>query len=268
MIRWILTLFSALLIFCVAEPVMAQTQTPDLTKAQIQQVNDLRQKAFTATDLGNFIAAEDYWTQLIELLPESPVGWSNRGNTRVSQYKLAEAIADYNKSIELAPEATDPYLNRGAAYEGQQRWEDAIADYKRVLEIDPNDAMAYNNLGNAQAGQGKWEEALANYQKAAELVPSFAFARANYALTLYQTGQREDAIRQMRNIIRKYPQFPDVRAAITAALWTEGKKGEAESNWVAAIGLDKRYQDLDWVKNIRRWPPAMVESLEKFLTLN
>jgi tetratricopeptide (TPR) repeat protein len=127
--------------------------------------------------------------------------------------------------------------------------------------------MAYNNLGNAKAGQGKWQEAITYYQKAAEIAPNFAFARANYALALYQIDQREEAIRTMRNIIRKYPQFPDIRAALTAALWVDGKRGEAESNWAAVVGLDKRYQDLEWVKTIRRWPPGMVTALEKFLTL-
>jgi tetratricopeptide (TPR) repeat protein len=267
MIRWILTLLCVLLVFCSAEPVMAQVQIPELNEAQVQRLNDLRQKAFTATELGNFPIAESYWTQLIELLPDNPVGWSNRGNSRVSQNKLEEAIADYNQSIELAPDAADPYLNRGTALEAQGRWDEAIADYKRVLELNPKDAMAFNNLGNAKAGQGRWDEAIADYQKAAQLAPNFAFARANYALALYQTGQTQEALRTMRNIVRKYPQFPDVRAALTAALWEQGKQGEAESNWVAVVGLDGRYKDLDWVKNVRRWPPVMVTALEKFLKL-
>ncbi len=270
MIRWILTLICVLLVFfslCPAQPVMAQVQTPDVTEAQAEQVNELRQQAFAATQIGDFPTAEGYWTQLIELLPENPVGWSNRGNSRVSQNKLQEAIADYNQSIELAPDAADPYLNRGTAFEGLGEWDKAIADYNRVLELDPNDAMAYNNRGNAEAGQGRWEEAIADYQKATELAPNFAFARANYAIALYQTGQTEEAIRTMRNIIRKYPQFPDVRAALTAALWIDGKRGEAESNWAAVVGLDGRYRNLEWVKTVRRWPPVMVAALEKFLTL-
>lgn len=270
--RWIFSLLSVLLVVLVAglvitQPVMAQAETSELTEVQIKQLNELRQKAFTATDKGDFPTAEGYWTQLIELLPENPVGWSNRGNSKVSQNKLQEAIADFNKAVELAPNAADPYLNRGTALEGLGEWESAIADYKRVLEIDPKDAMAYNNLGNAKAGQGRWEEAIADYQKAAELAPNFAFARANYALALYQTGETEEALRTLRNIIRKYPQFPDVRAAITAVLWKQGKVGEAESNWVAAVGLDSRYKDIDWVKSIRRWPPVMVDALQKFLKL-
>ena len=71
----------------------------------------------------------------------------------------------------------------------------------------------------------------------------------------------------MRNIVRKYPKFADMRAALTAAYWVTGQKGEAESNWVAAYGLDSRYKDMNWVKNIRRWPPSMVAALDKFLKL-
>ena len=248
-------------------PVMAQSQPPNITAVQLQHLDELAQKAFSATNVGDFATAETYWAQIIEQFPDNPAAWSNRGNARVSQNKLEDAIADYNKAIELAPSATDPYLNRGTALEGLGKWEEAIADYNHVLELDPKDAMAYNNRGNAQAGLGKWESAIADYRKSADIAPNFAFARANYALALYQTGQTKEAIRNMRNIVRKYPNFADMRAAITAAYWEQGNQGEAESNWVAAVGLDGRYKDLDWVANVRRWPPVMVAALEKFLKL-
>lgn len=233
MIPWILGLVCVLLLWGGASPVMAQEVTTPISAEQLQWREQIAQQAFQATEKGDFARAEAYWTQLIELAPENP----------------------------------DPYLNRGVALEGQKRYQEAIADYNRVLELSPDEAMAYNNRGNAKGGQGKWQEALADYQKAAELAPDFAFARANAALALYQTGAKAEAIRTMRNLVRKYPLFPDMRAALTAVLWEEGKQGEAESNWVAAVGMDNRYQDLTWVQNSRRWPPQMAAALEKFLTL-
>ena len=267
MIKLVAILLSLLLVFGLGKPVMAQSQQPQITEEQLQKGDDLAKKAFAATDKGDFATAEKYWTEIIEQFPQNPAIWSNRGNSRVSQNKLLEAIADYNKAIELAPNATDPYLNRGTALEGLGRWDDALADYNHLLEIDPKDAMAYNNRGNAKAGKGQWEEAIADYQKSNEIAPNFAFARANYALALYETGQIDEAIRQMRNILRKYPKFADMRAALTAAYWVKGQQGEAESNWVAAYGLDRRYKDIDWVKNTRRWPPSMIAALDKFLNL-
>ncbi|HIK29180.1 MAG: tetratricopeptide repeat protein [Oscillatoriaceae bacterium SKW80] len=251
-------------------PVAAQTsaRSNDTEIAAFKQkLEELQKKALEATNSGNFVTAEKYWTEMIEQLPENAALWSNRGNAKVSQNKLEEAIADYNKAIELAPEAPEPYLNRGIALEGLGQWQKAIADYNRVLELEPTDAAAFNNRGNAFAGLGEWEKAIADYRQATLLAPDLAFAHANYALALYQIGQIEQAIRTMKNLVRKYPRFADMRAALTAALWNQGKRGEAESNWVAVVGLDPRYKDINWVAKIRRWPPAMVAALDKFLHL-
>ncbi|HSM82707.1 MAG TPA: tetratricopeptide repeat protein [Nodosilinea sp.] len=248
-------------------PAHAQSPPADLSPQAVQDIGELRQKAFAASQRGRFAEAETYWSQLIDYLPSEAALWSNRGNVRVSQNNLEAALEDYNQAVALAPEQPDPYLNRGAALEGLGQWEAAIADYTTVLTLAPDDAAAYNNRGNAQAGLGHWEIALADYQKAADLDPKFAFARVNAALAEYQLGHAQEAIRQFRSLTRRYPNFADARAALTAALWSQGLSGEAESNWVAVMGLDRRYKDLDWVGTVRRWPPAMVAALEKFLHL-
>lgn len=248
-------------------PAFSQVE-PQFTEQQLRNGEKIAQKAIKAIERGDFKSSEAYWTELITEFPQNPAVWSNRGNVRISQQKLEDAIADFDRSINIAPQYPDAYLNRGIAYEGQQNWDLALADYNRVLEISPQDPVAYNNRGNAKAGQQKWQEALTDYEKAVELAPSFSLARANAALVTYQLGDKAEAIRQLRNLVRKYPMFPDVRAAMTAVLWVDGKQGEAESNWVAAVGLDPRYQSIDWVTNMRRWPPQMVQALEQFLTLN
>jgi tetratricopeptide (TPR) repeat protein len=247
-------------------PAIAAELPPDSIIPQ-QDLGELVQSAFAATNEGDFAKAEGFWTQIIEKFPEVAPAWSNRGNSRVSQNKLESALADYQQASKLAPDAPLPYLNQGTALEALGRWEEAIASYNRVLELDPQEAAAYNNRGNAEAGLGEWEKAIADYLKAANMAPEYAFAGGNYALALYQIGETTAAIRTMKNLVRKYPQFADMRAALTAALWEAGKHGEAESNWVAAVGIDSRYRDIDWVAKIRRWPPAMVTALDKFLHL-
>jgi len=267
--RWILSILCALMLVGMTTPAIAQdAAAAPYTQEQIQQGNELNSKAIEAISRGDLAAAEEYWTQLIEQFPDNPSTWSNRGNVRIGQNKIEEAIADYDRAIELAPNAPDPYLNRGIAYEAQKRYPKAIADYNTALALNEGDAMAYNNRGNAEAGQGRWQDAIADYQTAAELDPNFAFARANYALALYQTGESDRAIQTLRSLIRKYPNFPEPRAALTAILWNSGRQGEAESNWVAAVGMDNRYQDLEWVRSVRRWPPAMSAALENFLNLD
>ncbi len=264
MIKLIISILFAFLVFLNTIPALA---LDNFTEKQIQQGEEIAKKALLATQKGNFIQAETYWSDLIHQFPTNPAVWSNRGNARVSQHKLNEAIADYNEAIKLAPMIADSYLNLGTALEGKGLYQEAIANYNKVLTIDPNDAMAYNNRGNAKAGLEKWEEALKDYQQATFLDRDFAIARSNEALTLHQLGKIDEALQQMKNIARKYPLFPDIRAALTAVLWQKGLKGEAESNWVATVGMDRRYQDLDWVKNNRRWPPSMITALDNFINL-
>ncbi|MGC1308461.1 MAG: tetratricopeptide repeat protein [Phormidesmis sp.] len=249
-----------------AKAAIADTTT-DLSAQEIQTITTLRKAAFEATSTGRFDLAETQWTALIDKLPEQAAVWSNRGNVRVRQNNLTGAMADYTQAIALAPSEADPYLNRGAVWEAMGQWESAIADYNQVLRLDPDDPAAYNNRANAEAGQGEWALAIADYQAAITLQPSFSLAYGNYALALYQTEETAQAIQIMKSLVRKYPNFADMRAALTAALWAQGRGGEAESNWVAVVGLDGRYKDLDWVRNIRRWPPRMVAALESFLTL-
>ncbi|MEM6590442.1 MAG: hypothetical protein AAF651_01115, partial [Cyanobacteria bacterium P01_C01_bin.73] len=110
--------------------------------------------------------------------------------------------------------------------------------------------------------------ALADYRQAIAIAPNFALARVNAGLAKYQLGQAKEALRTFRNLVRKYRDFADARAALTAVLWVNGQQGEAESNWVSVIGLDSRYRDVNWVKTVRRWPPAMVDALEQFLNLS
>ncbi|MGB5914007.1 MAG: tetratricopeptide repeat protein [Phormidesmis sp.] len=230
-------------------------------------IGDLRKAAFKATQTGQFDEAERQWSALIEQLPEEAAVWSNRGNVRVRQNNLEGARADYTKAIALAPTEPDPYLTRGALWEAMGEWDKAIDHYHQVLQIDPEDPAAYNNRGNAEAGRGDWVLAIADYQAAITLQPSFSLAYGNYALALYQTDEQQKALQIMKSLVRKYPNFADMRAALTAVLWELGRRGEAESNWVAVIGLDARYKDLSWVKNVRRWPPKMVTALDHFLTL-
>lgn len=252
------------------DPVLALSFQSPVTPKDIEpqaSIKDQFQKAFAATNGGDFEAAEGYWSAILEQDPNNAAAWSNRGNARISQNRVEAALEDYNQSVALAPNAPDPYINRGIAFEALGDWERAIADYNQAIAFAPEDPVAYNNRGNAKAGAGDWTGALADYRYAFEKSPGYAIAGANYALTLYQTQNTEAATRLVRTLVRKYPQFADMRAALTAILWAGGNRGEAESNWVSVLSLDPRYQDLEWVETIRRWPPVMVQALQQFLTL-
>ena len=146
------------------------------------------------------------------------------------------------------------------------RLEEAILDYRAVLKASPEDPAAFNNLGNAEMGLGRYDEAAADYGRAAELAPQFAFAAANRGIALFAGGKRQQAERDWRSLLRRYPEFQDVRAALAAALWADGLQGAAETEWSRVD--DPRYKDPAWLRETRRWPPALVTAMGDFLSLN
>ena len=135
----------------------------------------------------------------------------------------------------------------------------------QLLELDPEDAAALYNLGDLRASQGDWNAAEALYGRAVKARPDFAMARSRQALAAYQLGDLKTAEVELRQLIRQYPMFADARAALSGLLWQQGSHGEAQSHWAAAAGLDNRYRQLDWLRQIRRWPPKPTADLMAFL---
>ncbi len=224
-------------------------------------------QALQASQDGDFIEALQRWDKLLEISPKQPLALSNRGNVRLALGDPEGAIVDQTLAIELLPDEPDPHLNRGTAEEALQRWEDAENDYNWILERNPDDPSALYNLGNVKGSQGDWLQAESLFCKASVSFSGFTMARSSQALAQYQLGQFEIAESELRSLIRKYPMFADARAALTALLWRKGFLGEAESNWVAAVGLDSRYRQPDWLLDFRRWPPQPTNDLMAFLAL-
>ena len=228
-------------------------------------------QALGASRQGDFEAALPLWNQVLELAPGDAAAWSNRGNVRLALGDAAASIADQTRAMELDPTSADPHLNRGTAEEALGRWEAAAADYRWILErySEPGEprASALYNLGNVLGSEGDWAAARDSFAAAAEARPGFAMARSSAALAAFELGELEAAERELRNLIRRYPLFADARAGLTALLWRQGSRGEAESHWAAASGLDPRYRQPEWLLTMRRWPPVPVEALQQFLAL-
>jgi tetratricopeptide (TPR) repeat protein len=237
----------------------------------VSELPQLFNQALQASREGRFSEALPLWNQVLELAPLDAAAWSNRGNVQLALGDPLAAIADQDRALELEPGSGDAHLNRGTAEEALARWGAAADDYHWVLEQaespEPR-ASALYNLGNVQGSEGDWAAARASYAAAALARPGFAMARASEALAAFQLGDLDAAEQQLRSLIRRYPLFADARAGLTALLWQRGGRGEAESHWVSASGLDPRYRDPEWLLVVRRWPPAPVAALQQFLALD
>ena len=263
-------LLAALLVLC-GTPVGAAVAVPPPLAAASAPAPSLAasfERALSASREGRFGDALPLWDQVLERAPSDAAAWSNRGNVRLALGDAEGAIADQEQAMLLDPQSVDPHLNRGVAEESLARWEAADADYRWILERDPEDASALYNLGNVEGSRDDWAAARRCFEAAALARPGFALARSSAALAAFQLDDLEASEVELRRLIRRYPLFADARAALTALLWQRGARGEAESHWAAASGLDPRYRQADWLLQIRRWPPRPVQALAQFLALD
>jgi len=227
----------------------------------------LFREALNFSSEGQFNNALDKWNEYLETYPDDPAALSNRGNVKLVVGDPKGSIVDQNRAIELNPSELDPYINRGIANESLGLWLQAKEDYLYVISKDKENFSALYNLANVEGSLNNWEKAKSLFNQAAQYNPGFAMARSSEALANYQLGNFETSEKELRKLIRRYPTFADARAALTALQWSKGKTGEAESNWIAAVELDSRYAQEDWLLEVRRWPPAPVDDLMKFISI-
>ena len=143
-----------------------------------------------------------------------------------------------------------------------------LADLKIVNDFHPIDldqSLYLYDLGIRKLSENDWDAATSYFDQALKLNPDLAIAQSSKALIDYQLGEINKANRELRIVIRRYPLLADARAALSALLLSRGLKGEAESHWVAAIGLDNHYADREWLINDRHWPPNPINDLQVFL---
>ena len=209
-------------------------------------------------------------TTLHPLPQEELITSYNRGNSYLVMGNFADALVEFNLAAELAPDSADVYLSRGIVEEKLLKWDDAIADYNRANAIYKkrpfagDDPTVISNIANAETGLLQWENALRDFTKAAQLKSDFLAPQIGRALVLYQLDRPEETFQYFKTLAVKYPYFPDGQAVLAAIYFEKGDFKTASDCWENAVEEDSRYEDMDWVLNIRRWPPKLVATLVLF----
>lgn len=93
----------------------------------------------------------------------APVGPDNQ----ISAYQLC--LADFSKVIDLAPDFPQAYYNRGNVYAQIHDYEAALTDYSEAVRLDPAFAEAYYNRGLTYLFTGQNELGVADLSRAGEL---------------------------------------------------------------------------------------------------
>lgn len=117
-----------------------------------------------------------------------------RGWYQLKSENPEAAIADYTRAIELEPQNPNHYNNRGNAFRALDRPKEATADFSRAIGINPEFAHPYHNRGLCRLDLGDFDGAIADQTKAIELKPSYVDAFYNRGLARQEKGDLKGAI--------------------------------------------------------------------------
>lgn len=209
-------------------------------------------------------------TKLHPLPEEELLTAYNRGNSYLISGQFDEALREFNHAADLDPTRGDIFLSRGIANEKLLQWEDAITDYKTANDLfkkrpfSNDDPTAISNLANAETGLGRWEDALKDFTRAAQLKSDYLAPQIGRALVLYQLDRPQETFAFFQSLAAQYPTYADAQAALAALYFEKGDLINANDCWEVAVEQDSRYQDDSWVRDIRRWPPKLADTLKKY----
>src|SRR5579859_1813987 len=103
--------------------------------------------ASSAFNSRNFNNALTNITRAIEINPDFPDAYCERGMIKWWLQDYQGAVADYDKAIALNPKCGGYYCNRGQAKCSLKMIPDALADYDKAIGLDPKNAQAFFNRG-------------------------------------------------------------------------------------------------------------------------
>ena len=121
------------------------------------------------------------FTKAIELHPNAPRAFYNRGVALENLDHNEEAIQNYSEAIRLAPDMALAYSARGVCLVRLHRDPDALIDFQRALQLKPDLAFALNGRGGVYFRRKQYRMALADYDAAIKNNPRFAPAYMNRA---------------------------------------------------------------------------------------
>jgi tetratricopeptide (TPR) repeat protein len=107
--------------------------------------------------------------QAIELIPEEPAGWANRGLYHLRKNQLEQAAEDLGEAATLAPESGEIAALLGQLAEKQGRLPEAVAYFRKAVAKDPRDLASLYTLAETLAKEGG-PESEADYQRLMEKI--------------------------------------------------------------------------------------------------
>ncbi|MCK5784314.1 MAG: tetratricopeptide repeat protein [Desulfobacterales bacterium] len=123
--------------------------------------------------VGDFKNAENTFTRILKIVPDSSKAHNNLGNLYLQMNHPDRAFEEFQKPHEFAPENCLYHFNFGIVAMETGRYPDAVQAFNKALLLRPGWAMAHKNLGILYYDYlDNLEKGITHFKKALALNPS------------------------------------------------------------------------------------------------
>jgi len=164
------------------------------------------QLGVVALDAGKLDTAEANLNKAVELIPEEPAGWANRGLLHLRNDQLDKAAQDLDKARKLAPDNAGIDILLGLLAERRGHMDKGIKLLRQAVERDATNVVVLFRIGRMVLGEGEADSEV-EYQKVMEQIlkvqPNNVPALLEKAKTAVRQGDAvalRDALARMKKL--------------------------------------------------------------------
>lgn len=160
-------------------------------------------------------------SRLLELQPNSEIGYANRAAARMFLGDVEGAISDCDAGLKnIASDSGKAllYNNRGTAYRLQENYPEAMSNYNLAMSaaLNPNQRKMIHpavltNQGILYYLMQEYDNARVYFQQGLDLNNHFYKAMAGLAAARFKLGQAEKALKLWKDLMALEPRYRDLR---------------------------------------------------------
>lgn len=164
--------------------------------------------------------------------------YAQAGQAWIEAGQAENAASAQSRALDLKPNDPDLWIDRGLSYAAMKAWPRAISDFDHALELRPKDVETIVLRAAAWRNAGDSGRALADAQYALRIAPDHSEALLERGFAYLARGDKNAATADFTKVLSLVP--PGSDAARRAEAGLRGERPAAATPAPAAKGTNKR----------------------------
>ncbi|HET7275666.1 MAG TPA: tetratricopeptide repeat protein [Longimicrobiaceae bacterium] len=193
----------------------------ELLELQPESPKLWNEKGVSRHQAGDLKGAEECYRMALTGDGDYALAWNNLAVARLHQNDPAGAESCLATALGLRPDFGDAWCNQGLLHLRGAEPGASLAAYRKAVEVEPDSVAGWIGVGSVLLDTRNFEEARNAFARAVELDPISASAHYNLSFSLSNLGDFEGALRGTKRALELDPYYAPARFRLSIELQFE-----------------------------------------------